>query len=155
MPKQQKLGDNNVRNKIWVWYQWCTRKMHFKQKARWVHDITSESGTDDIYFTERDACMSDSCDYKTLSKSAKIRLKGIKLHDTELREFTSAESLWSRVCSTLPGLGYTTTCGICFKHQLILMSHYWRLHAIIFYFNFFIFIWSLLFPYWSYFCNTL
>lgn len=45
------------------------------------------------HFSERDACVSDCCDYETLSKSAKIRLKGIKLHDTELREFTSAESL--------------------------------------------------------------
>lgn len=45
------------------------------------------------HLSERDACESDCCDYETLSKSAKIRLKGIKLHDTELREFTSAESL--------------------------------------------------------------
>lgn len=56
-------------------------------------DIIFTSGTDVFYFTERDAFMSDSCDYETLSKSAKIRFKGIKLHDTELREFSSAEAL--------------------------------------------------------------
>lgn len=84
------------------------------------------------HFSEKDACVSDCCDYETLSKSAKIRLKGIKLHDTELREFTSAESLWSPVYSTLLGLSYSRTCGICFEHQLILMIHLCMLQATIF-----------------------
>ncbi len=74
-----------------MWLQTLGR--HIDQTAKSVHVMGSKRCTADIYFPERYACVSDCCDYETLSKSAKIRLKGIKLHDTELREFTSAGSL--------------------------------------------------------------